>query len=79
MIRFIDLSGQDTSYRFAFFDTITDRFLILGNDQVWNSKADLLEGTVPNDPLVDRCVGLMPDWALVDDEIASALERADLP
>jgi len=79
VIRFIDIRGQDTNYRFAFFDTITDRFLTLGNDQVWDSKADLLEGTVPNDPLVARCVGLMPDWALVDDETASALERADLP
>ena len=43
MIRYIDLKGQDTGYAFAFWDTVTDRFIQIGNDQAWDGVDDLGE------------------------------------
>ncbi len=43
MIRYINLKGQATGYAFAFWDTVTDRFLQIGTDQAWDSLADLNE------------------------------------
>ncbi len=62
MIRFIDLRGQDTAYRFAFFNTVNDQFVTLGTDQAWRSKADLIEGSPAGSAMLERCLGLCPDW-----------------
>ena len=43
MIRFIDLNGQDTGYAFAFWDTITDKFIQVGEDQAWDNLPDFRE------------------------------------
>ena len=44
MIRFIDLGDQIiVGHRFAFYDTVTDKFLTVGQDQVWDSIEDLEE------------------------------------
>ena len=44
MIRICNLSGQitleDNDFWFAFFDTITDKFLELDQEQVWSSWQD---------------------------------------
>jgi hypothetical protein len=37
MIRFVDIRGQGTSNRFAFWDTCVDRFINLDGDQAWNT------------------------------------------
>lgn len=78
MIRFIDLRGQITNDRaphFAFYNTITDRFLSFGGTQEWDSIADFRftgnlgeseqdEGCLvlkqPDYELIERCVKLIP-------------------
>lgn len=75
MIRFIDVRNQETGYRFAFFDTVRDKFCEFGGDQVWDSMEDfkwsfsvsVTEGLISSSE-IDRFVGLMPDWALGGDE-----------
>lgn len=65
MIRFIDLRGQSTGGRFAFFDTITDRFVDIDGAQVWASRQDLedtFDETVP-DYQKNRLRGFLPAWA----------------
>lgn len=49
MIRFINLTGQiavDDDFEFAWYDTITDRFMEYGESQTWDSfkefESDLL-------------------------------------
>lgn len=81
MIRFIDLRGQETGARFAFFDTVTDSFIGPPSWQTWDTEAELridLQG----DPRLERMAGLLPDWARVPEAeptIDEALERADIP
>jgi hypothetical protein len=43
MIRFIDLRNQGTYYRFAFWDTVVNRFIEIDNEQAWDSQSRLLE------------------------------------
>lgn len=71
MIRFVDIRGQGTGYRFAFWDTVRDRFLEFGGDQAWEDKEDFLQcfGKFQTD--LDMYIGLMPEWAsipMTDDE-----------
>ena len=64
MIRYIDLSGQDTGYAFAFWDTVTDRFIQVGDDQAWDDIADFKECAAIADLDVEleiRMVRLIPD------------------
>lgn len=63
MIRYVDLCGQDTGYRFAFWDTVTDRFIQVGDDQAWDDLADLEESAETakiDKALVDRMARLIP-------------------
>jgi len=48
MIRFIDLSGQITEEgkEFAFYDTVTDRFIEIGGDQIWENFNEVVESTL---------------------------------
>lgn len=65
MIRLIDLRGQDTGYLFAFWDTVKDRFISVGNDQAWDSIQDFKEGAMIagiDDNLELRMLGLCPAW-----------------
>ena len=65
MIRFIDLRNQDTGYQFAFWDTVTDRFVTMGVDQAWDSIEDLIESAAANGcslELSQRLIGLCPQW-----------------
>lgn len=76
MIRFVDIRGQGTCNRFAFWDTVTSKFLEFNGEQAWIDKDDFLEclDAQNNNYSVDRFVGLMPDWALYSD-----VEYDDLP
>lgn len=62
MIRFIDLRGQDINARFAFFDTITDRFVEVFNEHAWNTFAEFKDDC-HSTPMVKRCRKLCPPWA----------------
>ena len=45
MIRFIDISNQiiDKEFNFAWYDTVQDRFVDIGDSQVWDSWKDFKE------------------------------------
>lgn len=65
MIRFIDLKGQiDDDPTFAFFDTVTDRFVDLNGEQTWDSvsdfKADVEAEGIIDPQWLDRCLRLIP-------------------
>ena len=61
MIRFIDVRGQGTGSRFAFWDTVTDRFVCISTEYAWDGWADfeeIAEGSVD----LERYKKLCPDW-----------------
>ena len=62
MIRFVDLRDQDVGYKFAFFDTIEDKFLKLGElkDEVFDDWKDLAEVCLID--LQPRLRCLCPSW-----------------
>lgn len=65
MIRFIDLRGQDTEYRFAYFDTITNRFVDLAG-QVWDTFAEVENTPGVDVAFIDRIREITPDWAKLE-------------
>ena len=78
MIRFIDIRGQGTGYRFAFWDTIRNRFCEFNGEQAWESLEDFTESfnwsggkffDVVCASGIKRFINLMPDWTTkIDDE-----------
>ena len=67
MIRFIDLRGQGTGCTFAFFNTVTNRFIKIGNVEAWEDFNDFRDsyGIVkPKTENVNRCIKLCPPWTL---------------
>ena len=71
MIRFIDLRNQDTGYLFAFWNTVTDKFIDIGGDQAWDSLNDLEECAKINKldlGLKRRLISLCPTWVPTQDE-----------
>lgn len=67
MIRFIDIRGQGTGSRFAFRDTITDRFIEIGCEQAWNNWDEFAEAAEGRSDL-DRFKSLCRDWAFDNGE-----------
>jgi hypothetical protein len=74
MIRFVDIRGQGTGYRFAFWDTIIDKFCEFNSEQAWEDANDFEEafnldrGRFPS---IERFTNLMPAWTAIfmaDDE-----------
>ena len=67
MIRFVDIRNQGTGYRFAFWDTSSDRFVTLAGFQGWASWSDFAEDHVDDRGAagLDQFKALCPDW--VDD------------
>jgi hypothetical protein len=66
VIRFIDLRRSDTGHRFAFFDTVTDRFVTICGEQAWADAGDLWQicrmmGVA--DAYQQRLRRQMPKWA----------------
>lgn len=66
MKRFIDLRGQDTGYRFAFWCTFKDRFESHSDEQAWDTFTDF-EEVYEGDEL-ERFRGLTPEWAFLEPE-----------
>lgn len=61
MKRFIDLRGQGMGYRFAFWDTVHDRFETHGTNQAWDTLADFREDCEGD---FIRYQSLCPSWTL---------------
>ena len=73
MLRFVDLTKCDPEEfddnDFAFFDTVTNRFVTLYGEQVWHSKEEFVAdyGRDTDEPRkttvwpLDRFLSLMPD------------------
>lgn len=74
MMRFIDLGKQiavdesDPDYprQFAFYDTVTDRFIAANYEQVFDSWDEFLEqaATELSLQLINRLRSLCPEWVL---------------
>lgn len=69
MIRFIDLRGQHTGYRFAFFSTVTDSFISCGGDQVFDTWEEFEK--VNGEEMLERCKSLCPEWVFHPVEAAA--------
>lgn len=60
MIRFVDIRGCSTGHRFAFYDTVTDKFVEISGEQTWGQWFDLAE--VAPQEFLDRIAALCPLW-----------------
>ena len=70
MIRFIDLRGQDTGYRFGFYNTVTDRFVEACGEYVWDTWEEfqsLCFAHCSEDEL-ERYKKLCPKWVFEKEE-----------
>lgn len=72
MKRFIDLRGQHTGYRFAWWDTVRDCFDEYAGDQAWDTWDEFLDSVRADDLLrveyvSDRLSPLVPAWAFEPD------------
>lgn len=66
MMRFVDLRPADIAgKRFAFWDTVHDRFEEFNGDQAWGTLLELHYSCQQGGVIeahVKRLTGLMPDW-----------------
>jgi len=67
MIRFIDIRGYGTGYRFSFFDTVIDRYLVFNGSCVWDNLDEFCSDAAIDPELMIRCRRLIPVWAIEDD------------
>ncbi len=82
MIRFIDLRGQGTGYRFGWWDTGVHRFLEFEYQQTWDKWSDFEEdykkiGGPQHGRSLKRFRSLCPDW--VDTEPTGREQFFDEP
>jgi hypothetical protein len=68
MKRFIDLRGQYTGHRFAWWCTVRDEFEMYGGDMAWLTWRDFIDsvemsGLYHVDEVARRYRPLAPDWA----------------
>jgi hypothetical protein len=64
MIRFIDLTGQGTTYKFAFWDTTKDKFCEFFESQAWDSVEDFIESFELDGKMtygIERFLNLIPE------------------
>ena len=66
MKRFIDLRGQGTGMRFAWWDTVLDRFECHSNEYAWDTWEEFLNDHEGDDFLRYKC--LCPEWAFIEIE-----------
>ena len=74
MIRFVDLgkqlavdpSDKDAPRQFAYFDTVSDKFIEFEGDQVFSSWIELERCLAPiiSPMAIDRLKAVTPKWAL---------------
>lgn len=69
MIRFVDTRSAMIGARFAFYDTISDKFMDFGGNQTFDDWAEFEEWQ-PEGELRERCRCLCPDWAFISGEPA---------
>lgn len=60
MKRFVDIRGQETGYRFCWFDTITSQIEQHGGNTVWETFKEFAEDY--RGPEVERYRRLAPAW-----------------
>lgn len=60
MIRFVDISNQGIGNRFAFYDTITDRFQDFNGEMAWNNFEDFRSNF--GNGAINRYERLCPNW-----------------
>jgi hypothetical protein len=65
MIRFIDLRRQGVGYKFAFFNTVNDKFISFNGTMAWNTKQEFIADCVLNhgEGFQRRFLSLIPTWA----------------
>lgn len=67
MIRFVDLRPADiVGFRFAFWDTVENRFVEFNGDQAWETMWDFQDSCRSGDAVESfarRLTGLAPEWA----------------
>ena len=66
MIRFIDIRNQGTGYRFAFWDTVTNSFLMFDGDQGFENRDDFEDAWLNSNKKalnLNRLKSLCPKWA----------------
>lgn len=80
MIRFVDIRGNGTGHRFAFWNTVSNKFCEFFSEQAWDDIDDFTEafnlaGGEFSDGVrksgIERFTELCPDWVAVkmsDDE-----------
>ncbi len=68
VIRFIDIRGQGTGCRFAFWDTVTDSFVSVDGDYAWTSWGEFAEFFDTFADALGRYRSLCPDWVIDDGE-----------
>lgn len=61
MIRFIDLREQNIGAKFAFFDTITNRFITYDGNAAWDDWPDFNDDAFHH-TITSRYKHLCPDW-----------------
>ena len=65
MIKFIDLRGSDTGKRFAFLDTVTNKFVRIAGSQAWNTWDEIspyFKDFENDDYFLERFKALCPEW-----------------
>lgn len=62
MFRFIDMRGQGTVDRFAFFDTISGSFVSGYAGQAWENADDVKSDKGLDDDTKRRMFNLLPEW-----------------
>lgn len=62
MFRFIDMRGQGTVDRFAFFDTISGSFVSGYAGQAWENADDIKSDKGLDNDTKKRMFNLLPEW-----------------
>lgn len=83
MIRFVDMRSADIAgIRFAFWNTIVDAFVQIGDEQAWDTWDELTETAAAYKEQgvsggLKRLRGICPDWVFViNEQQLPALEEA---
>lgn len=66
MIRFVDVREAKVGGRFAFYDTIIDRFESFKGSMVWRTWDEFAAGYEGSQ--LERHRALCPPWVFVDDD-----------
>jgi hypothetical protein len=72
MIRFVDIRCAETGYKFAFWDTVTDKFFCYCDEQAWGTWEEFEDAAVHDEhpadnALLDRFEALCPEWLIAPD------------